>query len=178
MAITSGPVAPGDEILADAYNKLWKDLATAGGHNHDGEGGTIDHADLGESGPISGITYMHSEIDDHIDAFDEVHGLASGVAVAGALSNDLVIVAGSKSSPGSAGNIYFSVNGDAPVGIYLSTVLAVILTINDSGSVAYVVQRSGISLPSGYVSYKVFRPDEGTPVSPTAIDFVIVGTKV
>jgi len=92
MALVSSAVAAGQKILADHFNKLRQDLLN---HSHGGgEGGTIDHADLGESGPLNQGGYTHAQIDSHIDS-SSAH-VPTGTKVAGSGPNQLVVVAGQK----------------------------------------------------------------------------------
>jgi len=96
MALESGKVATGDTIQAADFNKLRNDLLA--NHTHtSGEGGTVDHADLTETGDMSGMGHRHEDIESHLlgggagpNAIDNpggsqgIHGLASTVYAAGA----------------------------------------------------------------------------------------------
>ena len=124
MALESGKVATGDTIQATDYNKLRNDLLT--NHTHgSGEGGTIDHKDLGETGDMSGMGHRHEDIDVHLNgsgpgpnSIDNpggtqgVHGLASTAYVAGSLDSQLVIQADTDTG-GTSGSVSFPVSFDA-----------------------------------------------------------------
>lgn len=110
MTIESGMVATGETILAVHLNKLRNDVLS--NHDHSaGQGGTVDHADLTETGDMPGMGHCHEDIDVHLNGggpgpndIDNpggaygVHGLASAARVAGCLgSNQLVMQCGSGS---------------------------------------------------------------------------------
>lgn len=173
MALVSSVVAAGQKILADHFNKLRQDLI---GHAHgSGEGGTIDHADLGETGPMSGRTYDHEDIDTHIDSSD-VHGLPGGTHIPGCGPNQTVQVAGKKAYTGSY--IYLAEDGESPADIILDSVLSIQLTcLGPTGS---STNHAGIpEVTSAYdnvlgrFGYRVDSP--GT--NPTYVYFTVVGKK-
>lgn len=182
MTITSSPVAPGDTITAAGHNALWNDLTQSSGHNHDGEGGTVDHASLGESGEMSGQYHTHSDIELHMNGTDQdfddtpggakgVHGLGSAANVAGAMPRQYVISAGKKSSPGTSGTIYFSENGASP-GNAFSEVVSVTMVPQHSSAISCTVIVGAVGGAKDSCTYYI----EGT--TPTAIYFVVVGTRV
>lgn len=90
-SIVSSPLSPNDRILADHLNRLWRDLHQ--NHIHDAEN-QVDHADLIETGPMSGVTYDHGDIDDHIDAVYGIHGLNASAYPIGYLGAGRYILAG------------------------------------------------------------------------------------
>lgn len=96
MAITSSKVAAGMTILADQFNKLWADL-TANHDHSSGQGGTVDHANLADTGDMSGFTHNHDDLEVHLNGSGDgsqvdnpggdmgVHGLAASSYVCGSL---------------------------------------------------------------------------------------------
>lgn len=184
MSITSGPVAPGDQITASHFNKIWRDLVLTSGHNHDGEGGNVDHKVLGETANMPGMNHRHLDIEYHllgggpganeIDANGGdrgVHGLIAAAYVTGSVTSQLVMVAGTISGSLQTGYIYFSETGAAPATVYFDAVKSVQLTVVGTNSAARTIERRTIDLVEGRVAYHVH---EGTVLG---IDFVIVGTK-
>lgn len=128
MPLQSSKVAAGIKILADHFNALWTDLVV--NHDHSsGMGGTVDHADLSESGSMGGISKDHSDIDTHIEGTGSitdtpggpqgVHGLAAAAYVAGSLGSNgtgaqLVVDIGAFSpGAGSTGSETFTGTGFA-----------------------------------------------------------------
>jgi len=182
MAITSSPVVAGELITAAKFNAIWNDLTQAGGHDHDGEGGAIDHASLGETGAISGLYHTHSNIETHMngseEAFDDspgydrgVHGHNSAVYVGGSSPRQFVILGGKKSSPGSSGTIYFSENGASP-GFAFDEVVSVTLTVQHTASIESHAIVNAIGGSKDSFTYIV----NGTV--PTSLYFLAIGTKV
>jgi hypothetical protein len=176
MALVSSKVAAGMTILADHFNKLWTDLTQ--NHNHSaGQGGTVDHGDLAD-GVITGTTYSHTNIRDHIDAGEAVHDLASGVQVAGALgSTQLVIFAGSKATPLTTnyGTCYYASDGLSPQDVTFSSVIAVLCQLRGSGG-GGLQHADIIQVENVYTTYFTYVVDSpGTDSS--ALDFLVIGTK-
>lgn len=109
--LQSSKVAAGIDILADHFNKLREDLTS--NHDHSsGKGGTIDHKDLAETDDMSGMGHRHDDLDVHLvgdgpgpNSIDNpggsegVHGLASGVQVAGYLGTAQVVFQAGVISP-------------------------------------------------------------------------------
>jgi hypothetical protein len=103
VSLVSSKVAAGITILADQFNKLWTDLT----QNHDhstGQGGTVDHKDLSESGVMSGVYHTHANIENHMNGLAGsygdagggdagVHGLAASAKVAGSIGGQYVMQA-------------------------------------------------------------------------------------
>ena len=172
--LQSSKVAAGMRVLASHFNNLWDDLIS--NHDHSsGKGGTVDHANLADSGPMSGFTYDHGDIDDHIDA-TAAHGIpAEGKIVGG--NDSYMIVAGVKASPGGGGTAYFSADGASP-GVALSTVLTIVLTSggNSGGTYAHraICEVSTIDLVNSRFTYAIDVPSGGA--MPTSLYFIIVGT--
>lgn len=176
MALQSSKVAAGIKILAAHFNALWTDLVV--NHDHStGMGGTVDHADLSESGAMGGITYAHSDIDDHIDAGQGVHGLNAAAYVAGSYPQ-VVVVPGSKASPGTSGTCYFSNDGLAPADITLSTVIAIILTCKGpTGDETHhndIPEWIDCNPGAGTFTYQI---DHDGGASALSLSFLVVGTK-
>lgn len=184
MSITSGPVAPGQQIQAADFNKLWRDLCLTGGHNHNGEGGVIDHGSLGESVNMPSMNHRHEDIEYHllgggpggnnIDAIGGnkgVHGLVGQAYVAGSNDSQLIICAGTITGSLQSGYIYFSPTGASPATIYFDAVKSVQLTVVGTTSGQRIVERRTIELANGRVGYYV---NGGTV---PGITFLIVGTK-
>ena len=184
MSITSGPVAPGEQILAADFNKLWRDLALTSGHNHDGQGGIVPHEALAEDGNMAGMNHRHLDLEYHllgggpggneIDANGGsrgVHGLIASAYVAGSVSSQLIMVAGTISGSLQSGYIYFSPTGASPATIYFDAVKSVQLTVVGNTAGQRIVERRAIDLGLGRVAYYV---NGGTV---PGIDFLIVGTK-
>jgi len=176
MALVSSFVAAGQKILADHFNKLRQDLVN---HGHgSGEGGTIDHADLGETGPMSGRTYDHEDIDDHIDATDNIHGLPGGVKFPGCGPNQTITVAGKKAYSSSDLTIYLAEDGDSPADIILDSVLSIQLTCH--GPTGSSTQHAGIPEVTGNYNNVTgsftFRVD-GLGADPAYVYFTVVGKK-
>ena len=123
---------------------------------------------------MSGFTYDHGDIDDHIDA-TAAHGIPSGKIVGG--ESSYMIVAGVKASPGGSGTAYFSADGSSP-GVALSAVLAIVLTSggNSGGVNAHraICEVSTIDLVNSRFTYAVDVPKGGS--MPTSLYFIIVGT--
>jgi hypothetical protein len=130
MALVSSKVAAGMTILADHFNKLWADL-TANHDHSSGQGGTIDHADLNDTGDMSGFNHNHTDLETHLsgggvgDEIDNpggsrgVHGLAASAYVAGNLgSGQLVFFVGKTAGmPADGSTVYFSADGSSPASI-------------------------------------------------------------
>jgi len=184
MAITSGPVAPNDNITAALFNKLWRDLALTSGHDHDGEGGIIPHEALGEADNMPGMDHRHLDIKYHLlgggpgaNNIDNpggargVHGLISAAYVMGSVTSQLVMVAGTISGTLQSGDIYFSETGASPATVLFDAVKSVQLTVVGNNTAARTIERRAIDLVNGKVAYYV----HGGTVP--GIDFLIVGTK-
>jgi len=65
MGIVSGRVSAGVTALATAFNNLRADL-TSHDHTTTSGGATIDHAELADSGAMSGFDHGHADIETHI----------------------------------------------------------------------------------------------------------------
>ena len=108
----STTLSDGDAALASQYNNLRLDVFDAtSGHNHDGTssgGKKVGHSDLVDDGYIPNTYLTHAMLNKHVqggsgtqenpdaDGGDSgVHGLASGIKVAGSYSSQLVIQGGS-----------------------------------------------------------------------------------
>ena len=119
----STSLSDGDDALAAQYNNLRLDIFDyTSGHDHDGTssgGKKVDHADLVDGGAIPNTYLTHAKLTKHVQGTGTssdpdadgggsgVHGLASGVQVAGALGSQLVIQAGKDSSGGTSGSVTF-----------------------------------------------------------------------
>ena len=181
MSLVSSAVSAGQKVLADHFNKLRQDLLN---HAHGGgEGGTVDHADLGETGPMLGRTYDHSDIDAHIDS-EHVHGLPGVTKIPGCGPNQVIIVAGTKTVPGSPNSedstIYLSEDGETPADIILDSVLSIQLTaqgptggIFQTGDIPEV--NGSYDAVNGCFDYVMHHVDGGARAS--FLYFTVVGKK-
>lgn len=175
MALVSSKVAAGMTILADHFNKLWTDL-TANHDHSSGQGGTVDHADLAETGVMSGRTNTHTMIDAHIAAADGVHDLDNGVKIPGVLGNtQIVVFCGAKSTPGTGGTCYFSDDGASPADATFGTVIAIFLQVAGETGSTYktkdIADYDNVTTTS--FDYHIASPSTNDA---TALNFLVVGT--
>jgi hypothetical protein len=188
MALVSSKVAAGMTILADHFNKLWTDL-TANHDHSSGQGGTIDHADLNDTGDMSGFDHNHTDIETHLsgggvgDEIDNpggnrgVHGLAASAYVAGNLgSGQLVFFVGKTAGmPGDNTSIYYSADGSDPASIEFDSPPYVLVTLEgDSGGGGEhkdILDIEGIT-PTGF-TINVDSPG----ANGTRVHFLAIGTK-
>jgi hypothetical protein len=172
--LQSSKVAAGMRVLADHFNKLWDDMIT--NHDHStGKGAVINHANLSDSGAMSGFDYGHTDIDAHINA-SSAHGLPVEANVIGG-PDSYVIVAGAKALPGTNGTCYFSSDGEPP-GFPLSTVLSIVLTCNGPTGTPFlnkhILEVESIDLVNN--SFKYLIAVSGAPRA-SYMYFIVVGTK-
>lgn len=166
----STPVSDSQTALAAQYNNLRQDVFNeTTGHPHDGTssgGRKVDHEDLVD-GAITGTTYQHSEIDDHIDAGSGVHDLHSAALVTGSLNTQLVFDAG-YFSPGAATG---SVSYTTP----FATVTSIQLTCYHASQT--VVGEMQAIVTSSAVDGFSWRVSTSPQPQPTTVYWLAIGTK-
>ncbi len=189
MALVSSKVAAGMTILADHFNKLWSDL-TANHDHSSGQGGTVDHVNLADSGNMSGFNHNHTDLEIHIlgsgpggneiDAIGGdmgVHGLAASAYVAGNLNTSQMVFFVGKVSPFpiDGQTVYYSPTGASPATVTFSTTPYIFISgEGDSGDETHpkcIYDASSIG--TTYFTLNV-GGDSGTR---TAVHFLAIGTK-
>lgn len=189
MALVSSKVAAGMTILADHFNKLWTDLTA--NHDHStGQGGTVDHADLADTGDMSGFAHNHTDIEVHLsgggvgDEIDNpggsqgVHGLAASAYLAGNLgSGQLVFFVGKTASmPSDPTTIYFSADGSSPASIEFDSAPFILVSLEgDSGGVSY--HKDILDFDTITTTSFSLNVDHAGGSNGTCVHFLAIGTK-
>lgn len=182
MAIESSKAAPGTTILASLFNKLRNDVLK--NHDHSSGQGTVDHADLADSGPMSSVYHDHGNIETHMNgsdgSFDDsgggeqgVHGLGSGIRVCGVLGKTVdgvftagqaVILYGSETSPPTSGSVSFGTVFDVPP-IVIPSYVKGEGNVRDQGWRIYTVTTEGFE----------YSFEEGD--APSEFHYIAIGVK-
>lgn len=195
MPIVSAKLVDGEKAVYSSFNNLREDLLA--NHTHDGTAGAqIDHANLTESGVISGKKCTHTQLDTHIveagGSFDDspgydrgVHGLNAALYVAGSLPDQIAIEYGSltlESHNDGGGTPTYWAEGDAVFDTPFTSIKSVTFSLLHTGALGATVAHflymsalstAGITVRSeGMGAYDNFFQ----AVNGTAVYYIAIGT--
>jgi hypothetical protein len=191
MALVSSKVAAGVQVLADQFNKLWTDLVA--NHNHSaGQGGTVDHKDLAETGTMAGMHHTHGNIETHLvgdgNSFNDAHGGDRGVHGLAAAARVFGIVGHASQTQGGT-TVLTQAQMVAVVGQFVPTdadaTVDFGLTFDDASQVYVLgqyVSDAGNVMDQGWrvtnVTKSSFDVSFGDGATPVAFNWMAIGPKV